>query len=441
MTAFLISMITLGFVTSFHCVAMCGPMVVSCSIKDDEDGPWFRSVFPQLSYQVAKILSYMTFGLLLGALGSVFNLGGVRPYASLVAGAYMVVLGLGLTGKVKWAQRFTPHTPKFLMTWIKAIRARGRNTKNIDEASYDRYVAPVLLGLITGLMPCGALIAAYVLAGTSGSAIGGSLGMLAFGLGTAPLMLALGTATGAMSLQVRNRVMSLLAIVVIVFGAVYINRGATLLGSPVTFNSVKTAVLGGPSVGPATGTTAADGVVEVPLVIKNTQYVPQQVQIPADKPVRLIVDRQENSSCSSQLVIPQLGIKVDLAPNAKTTVDIPATKAGSYTLTCGMGMMSGSIVVGGAPGAGGGVPSWAWLLLALGGAGGALWLARDTKKSPSKSRPNSGSAAHKGSSKQSHKGTKTNPKSQRNANGSGHGSSNRQAKRRSNGSAPQSASS
>jgi hypothetical protein len=141
-----------------------------------------------------------------------------------------------------------------------------------------------------------------------------------------------------------------LAVVVMVFGLVFINRGLMLVGSPVTAQSVRQAVLGGP-VTPASTTeykTGTDGAVEVPLTIRNTQFVPAQLSIPADKPVRLIVDRQEDNACSDQLAIPQLGILQDLKPFGTTVVDVPATASGGYTLTCGMGMMSGKLLVGAA---------------------------------------------------------------------------------------------
>jgi len=106
-----------------------------------------------------------------------------------------------------------------------------------------------------------------------------------------------------------------LAVVVLVFGVTYVNRGAMLLGSAVTVQSVKAAVLGGQQTA-ATGesATGADGVVEVPLTIANVQFQPAAVDIPADVPVRLVVDRQEANACSDQLAVPQLGVLVDLAP-------------------------------------------------------------------------------------------------------------------------------
>ncbi len=167
--------------------------------------------------------------------------------------------------------------------------------------------------------------------------------------------------------------MTVLASGVVLFGAVFINRGLIATGSPVTFLTVQTALVGtGGNTNPADYVTAADGVVEIPVVIENTQFSPQVVQIPADTPVRLVVDRRESGACSDQIYLPQLGVLADLTPNGVTAVDIPATAAGSYTLTCGMSMMSGQLVVGSGSGGGPfGTPTL-WIVLALAGAIGAL---------------------------------------------------------------------
>jgi hypothetical protein len=198
------------------------------------------------------------------------------------------------------------------------------------------------------------------------------MGMAAFAVGTAPLMIAFGTAGSLIPRAWKQRMMTVLAVGVMIFGLVFINRGLMLSGAPINFETAKAAVLGGPVAESTEYAVAADGVVEVPLVIENVQFVPSTLQIPADKPVRLIVERREANACSDQLALPQLGVLVSLAPNAVTEVDLPAAEAGSYTLTCGMGMMSGQLVAGTGAAAGGSpVP---WLLLALGAAGAALYV-------------------------------------------------------------------
>ena len=370
MSALFLSMFTLGLVTSVHCVSMCGPMVVTYAVKGEEDGPWFRKIVPNVAYQIAKITSYVFVGLLLGAIGGAFNLDGVRPYVMLAAGAFMIVLGLGMTGRVSWAQRLTPRPPKFLMTAL----SRTRRKATADAAAGSSSLAtPLTFGLLTGLFPCAPLQGAQLTAAATGSALTGGMAMLAFGLGTAPLMLGFGTASSFIPKTWKHRMTLVLAVVVMVFGLVFINRGLMLVGSPVTAQSVRQAVLGGPAV-PATAPaesaaqykTGSDGVVEVPLTIRNTQFLPAQLEIPADKPVRLIVDRQEDNACSAQIAIPQLGILKDLKPFGTTVVDVPATASGNYTLTCGMGMMSGRLLVGAAAAGGASAASSPMRFLALG---------------------------------------------------------------------------
>ena len=301
--ALFISMFTLGLVTSIHCVSMCGPMVVSYAVKGEETGPWHRKLVPNVAYQGAKISSYVLVGLLLGALGAAFNIDAIRPYVMVLAGVFMIVMGLGMTGRVPWAQRLVPRPPKFLVTSL--TRARRKATSDA-ETGQTTLATPITFGLLTGLFPCAPLIAAQLSAAATGSAITGGLAMLAFGLGTAPLMLAFGTASSLIPAKLKSRVMVVLAVVVILFGAVYVNRGLMRLGSPVTFQSMTAALFGGDSATAQSGdyTTGADGVVEIPLTIQNTRFVPAQVQIPADKPVRLIVDRQEDTACSDQIAVP-----------------------------------------------------------------------------------------------------------------------------------------
>lgn len=372
MSAFMLSMFVLGLGTSLHCVSMCGPLVLTYAIKGEEDGPWYKKLTPNVAYQGAKLLSYMLVGLLLGAIGGFFNLDAARPYVYFVAGAFMIVLGLGMTGRVPWAARLTPRPPQALMNALMKLRR-----KSVTDAAegHSTLATPVTFGLMTGLLPCGPLMAAQVAAAASGSAATGAAGMAAFALGTAPLMVAFGTAGSLIPRVWKQRMMVVLAVGVMLFGLVFINRGLVATGSPFTALTVRTAVLG-TGAAETQYQTAPDGVVEVPIVIENTRFVPQVVQIPADQPVRLVVDRREDGACSDQIYLPQLNILTNLAPNGTTVVDIPATAAGSYTLTCGMSMMAGQLVVGDA-GSGGPLSSPAlWVVLASAGAVGALVVAR-----------------------------------------------------------------
>lgn len=357
-------MLISGLLTSFHCVMMCGNMVLSYAVKGSEEGPLLQRLKPHFAYHGAKIISYTAVGLLLGSIGN-FISEESRSWVSVLAGAYMVLLGLNMTGKFPVLQRLTPRPPRFLMNALMKLRKKAA----ADAAEGESSIAtPISFGLMTGLMPCGPLQAAQIAAAGAGSTFAGGMAMLGFGLGTAPLMLGYGAVASFLSGRFKKNMAIAAAVVVMILGLVMLNRGATALGSPVNFNTIKQSVVGtGPvAIDESQFTTGADGVVEVPLVIENVRFQPQTLAIPADKPVRLIVDRREEHLCSEELWIPNLGIKARLTPNGVTTIDLPATAAGSYQLTCQMGMMAGTLQVGaGAANAGPAINPNLLLLMAL----------------------------------------------------------------------------
>jgi plastocyanin domain-containing protein len=74
-------------------------------------------------------------------------------------------------------------------------------------------------------------------------------------------------------------------------------------------------------------------------------YEPARVRLRAGQAARLVFDRREDSSCSEEVVIPELGIRRFLPAHQRTGVDLPPAQAGTYEFTCGMGMLRGSLVV------------------------------------------------------------------------------------------------
>ncbi|MBN2848659.1 MAG: sulfite exporter TauE/SafE family protein [Coriobacteriia bacterium] len=342
MNTLIASAFALGLATSVHCISMCGPMVVTYAVSCGEGAGWRERLAPNLAYQGAKIASYTVVGLLLGAIGSFFDVDGVRPYVMVAAGLFMIVLGLGMTGRVPWALKLTPRPPQALVRALSRLRRRSA----AGAEGGNSLAVPVSFGLLTGLMPCAPLQAAQLVAATSGSALSGAVTMLAFGIGTAPVMLAFGTASSLVPARWRQRLNLVLVGVVIISGLVFLNRAALITGFPVNSQTLMSA-LSGPRQSEVTAVfdEGADGVAEVPLVIQSVQYFPASVVVPAGRPVRLVVDRREANTCSDELVIPNLGVSVALAPNGVTEVMLPASEPGVYPMTCGMAMMSGQIVV------------------------------------------------------------------------------------------------
>ena len=94
---------------------------------------------------------------------------------------------------------------------------------------------------------------------------------------------------------------------------------------------------------PPAVSTPPESVPEGTLVVRSG-YHPGAVPVEAGRPTVLRVDRQEDSPCSERLIVPELGIDVQLEPFAVTHIELPALDEGQYDMHCGMGMLHGSLV-------------------------------------------------------------------------------------------------
>ncbi|HET9553020.1 MAG TPA: cupredoxin domain-containing protein [Anaeromyxobacteraceae bacterium] len=88
----------------------------------------------------------------------------------------------------------------------------------------------------------------------------------------------------------------------------------------------------------------ATGIQQVVIRVEGG-YSPAHVRLRAGEPARLVFDRREESSCSEEVVIPELGIRRFLPAHQRTAVDLPPTRPGDYEFTCDMGMLRGRLTV------------------------------------------------------------------------------------------------
>ena len=161
-----------GLVTSLHCVAMCGPL--SCTLMpmrgDRADAQTVSTV-----YHVTRLAGYATLGALAGGIGR-------APILLLSQSALRWLPWVLVLFFVGLALRLDRHLPKIAalgrFTWKLQGWMRGRS----------RVEAAAAMGFATPLLPCGPLYFIVALALLSGSALRGAEMMLAFGLGTVPLL-------------------------------------------------------------------------------------------------------------------------------------------------------------------------------------------------------------------------------------------------------------
>ena len=161
-----------GLVTSLHCAGMCGPLACSLMpVKGDRSDAQTVSTV----YHGARLTSYALLGALAGGLGR-------APLTWVSQSALRWLPWVMVLFFVALALRWDRHLPK--------LAAFGRVTFRLQGwlRGRSRTEAAAALGFATPLLPCGPLYFLVALALLSGSALHDVEVMLAFGLGTVPLL-------------------------------------------------------------------------------------------------------------------------------------------------------------------------------------------------------------------------------------------------------------
>lgn len=200
----------LGLVTSPHCICMCGGILL---------GQTVRSAAPikaAVSYNLGRTVSYTLVGAIIGALGrAIAYTQSVKSMVFTMAGLAVCLIGLNLWG---------------LLPSLSALISPAQKPCALPKKLGTKLAGmPLLIGLLTGLMPCGALYAAWAQAAAAGSAGRGGLIMLCFALGTVPLLLIFG-AWGALFPKALNRYMTKFgAVLVLAMGLKMLINGLRLI--------------------------------------------------------------------------------------------------------------------------------------------------------------------------------------------------------------------
>ena len=205
----------IGLLGGLHCVGMCGGIVgaLSGSLAPRIRSSRWRFAAALFAYNSGRIVSYGLAGLLLGLLGrqvSALQIFGTFPVGRVVGGVFMILFGFYLAG---WWHALLVLEKAGARLW-RRIEPLGRRFIPIQG-----YGEAFLLGLVWGWLPCGMVYAVLALALASGSVVYGGLVMLAFGLGTLPLMVSMGFAFGTLTRALQGRILRALAgVTVMLFG-------------------------------------------------------------------------------------------------------------------------------------------------------------------------------------------------------------------------------
>src|ERR1035437_4805256 len=169
-TAFVI-----GIIASLStCMAVVGGLVLSMSATFAKDGDKVR---PQLMFHGGRIISFFVLGGGIGAIGSAFTLNTSSTFIlSLIVGSVMLILGINRLDVLHWANKLQPSMPKFI----------AKNAHGVSK--FNHMLTPLLVGIATFFLPCGFTQSMQLYTLTTGSFMKGGFTMLAFALGTLPVL-------------------------------------------------------------------------------------------------------------------------------------------------------------------------------------------------------------------------------------------------------------
>jgi len=198
-----LSMFLLGLLGTGHCVGMCGPLVLALPARSGQ-------LWPQLLYHLGRVTTYSALGAALGAagqgLGALALTSKMQLGLSILAAGLLLMFGLARLGLIREPALLSVADPGRIPGISSLRRLAGGDRPGL---------AYLPLGLALGLLPCGLSYAALARALPAGSWITGAALLGAFGLGTLPGLLLLGTAAAGLARRHR-RVFDLLAGVLLV---------------------------------------------------------------------------------------------------------------------------------------------------------------------------------------------------------------------------------
>lgn len=205
----LLSAVVLGLLGGGHCLGMCGGLMgaLTMAIPADQRS---RRVQLLLAYNLGRILSYGCAGLLLGLGGWALANSPAAMVLRILAGLLLICMGLYLGG---WWSGLTRIEALGRGLWrhIQPLAKRLLPVTSLPRA--------LLLGALWGWLPCGLVYSTLLWAASQGSALDSGLLMLAFGLGTLPVLIASGLAAQRLNQLLRQRsVRTAGAVLVIIFG-------------------------------------------------------------------------------------------------------------------------------------------------------------------------------------------------------------------------------
>lgn len=211
----LVGALTIGFFGSAHCIGMCGPIAFALPLNRKNSTTKLLGVGV---YSFARLLTYFALGCLFGIIGKGIAISGFQQLLSIIIGISLIasiVLPRFINNKLNILPRFT-----LLIGQIK----QGMGKRFAKQSNENLFV----IGLLNGLLPCGMVYIGLAGATSMLDPMFGGLFMVAFGVGTLPVMTSISILGANISNEKRSRIQKAVPVLIAIMGVVFILRGMNL---------------------------------------------------------------------------------------------------------------------------------------------------------------------------------------------------------------------
>ncbi|EGM78027.1 hypothetical protein Rhein_1844 [Rheinheimera sp. A13L] len=209
----LFAALSIGFLGSSHCLVMCGG--IASALQLSMPGlSLMQQMKLQLMLSIGRLTTYSLLGALTGAFGAavLVKLGISLFWLKLLAGLLLLLMAF-YVARLWFALTVLE---KFGSALWRKVQPVAKTLLPLDSSS-----KALAYGLCWGFLPCGLVYSSLGWSLASGSAVQGALLMLAFGLGTLPAMLAVGSFARQLSQFKNNTLIRASAACLLAFYALY----------------------------------------------------------------------------------------------------------------------------------------------------------------------------------------------------------------------------
>lgn len=202
----------IGLFGSIHCIGMCGPLAFAIPINH---AGFLMVVWDKLVYNLGRVLSYATLGLITGLIGRQIWLSGLQQGVSVFSGVLIILAASSRFLKVS----ITNH--KWGAVLLKPFN------KMLTYA-LQHHAGHLIIGVLNGFLPCGFVYLALIGAVNTNTVLASVSYMVCFGLGTIPLMLVASISTGLLNNSVRRQINRVVPYFMLCLGLWFVLRGLSL---------------------------------------------------------------------------------------------------------------------------------------------------------------------------------------------------------------------